>query len=98
MRFVQTIRVRADDPSALEELNARWHESEFGVAPGYLGSRILADRDRPGEYLIEVDFESADEAALNNGRPATEQWGAKLAAETVGDAEFANYDEILNVG
>ena len=98
MRFVQTIRVRADDASVLEELNAGWHESEFGAAPGYLGSRILADRDRPGEYLIEVDFESADQAARNNGREATEQWGAKLAAATVGDAEFSNYDQIFSVG
>ena len=98
MRFVQTIRVRADDPSVLEELNAGWHESEFGIAPGYLGSRILADRDRPGEYLIEVDFQSADEAAQNNGRQATEEWAAKLGAVTVGDAEFANYDQIFSVG
>ena len=98
MRFVQTIRVRADDPSVLQELNADWHVSEFGVAPGYLGSRILADRDRPGEFLIEVDFESADEAARNNGREATEQWGSKLAAAITGEADFTNYDEIFSVG
>ena len=98
MKFVQTIRVKSDDVSALEDFSSEWHESQAGVAPGYLGIRILADRDRPGEYLIVVDFASAEEAAKNNEREETQQGAPKLAEIITGDPEFANYDEVYQTG
>ena len=48
---------------------------------GYMGIRILADRETPGEYVIVADFgvvdpdvSAADEAARNNERPETQEW------------------------
>ena len=98
MQFVQTIHVKTDDVSALEDLAAGWHETQSGLAPGYQGSRILADRDRPGEYLMVVDFTSAEEAAKNNDREATAEWASKLAVLATEEAEFANYDQVFSVG
>lgn len=98
MRFTQTITVRAADAGALGELMAAWHEAEAGVAPGYLGGRLLADRDDPGRYLITVDFSSAEEAELNNDRAETAEWAAKLMKLVDGDIDWGNYDEVQSVG
>ncbi len=98
MRFTQTIAVRASDARALGDMMSEWHEAEAGVAPGYLGSRLLADRDQPGRYLVVVDFSSAEEAEENNNRPETQEWAGKLMALTDGEPEFGNYDEVHKVG
>ena len=69
MGFMQAIEVQAPDGSALAEHLAAWHAEQHGVAPGYQGYRLLADRDRPGRFTILVDFTSADAAEANNARP-----------------------------
>ena len=93
MRYVQTIAVRTTDGARLADMMNEWHEAEAGVAPGYQSSRLLADRDNPGRYVLVVEFSSAEEADLNNDRPETNEWGAKLGAVIEGDPEFGNYDE-----
>lgn len=52
---------------------------------GYIGTRLLADRDRPGDYMMLADFAevdgdltAADEAEPNNRREAMERWAEKL--------------------
>ncbi len=98
MRFVQTIAVRVSDRGALAELMTQWHEAETGKAPGYQGSRLLADRDDPGRYTMLVEFSSAEDANRNNDRPETQEWAAKLAAVVDGEPEFGNFDEVHTVG
>ncbi len=98
MHFVQTIAVRSSDADAMKALLAEWHEAEAGVAPGYLGSRLLANREDPGQYLLVVDFESHAAAEKNNDRPETQQWAVKFNALLDGDATFGNYDEVQRVG
>ena len=98
MRFVQTIAVNAADPEALAALMTEWHEAEHGTAPGYQGSRLLADRDHPGRYLMVIDFASAEEAERNNDRPETAQWGAKLTELISSEPLFGNYEEAHSVG
>lgn len=98
MHFVQTMAVRSSDVDAVKALLAEWHHAEAGVAPGYLGSRLLADRDEPGRYLLVVDFDSHAAAEKNNDRPETQEWAAKFNALLEGDAAFSNYDEVQRVG
>lgn len=98
MKFVQTILVRSSDGAALADLMAAWHAGEFGNAPGYLGSRMLVDREAPNRYQLIIDFSSAEEAQLNNDRPETQAWAAKLSAVIDGDPEFSNFDELQAVG
>lgn len=98
VRYVQTMSVQAGDPEALEQLLTTWHEAEAGIAPGYIGSRLLADRDHPGRYMILVDFSSAEEAEKNNDRPETQEWAAKLGALIESDAAFGNFDEVRAIG
>ena len=48
---------------------------------GYIGTRLLADRDEPGRYVILAEFAEVDgdltpaeEAERNNRREETERW------------------------
>lgn len=98
MRFTQTMAVRATDGEALGNLMSAWHAAEAGVAPGYLGSRLLADREDPGRFLIVVDFASFEEAELNNDRAETANWAGRLMDLVDGDVAWGNYDEVETVG
>lgn len=98
MSFTQTITVRAPDADGLAELMRRWHDEQAGVAPGYRGARLLADRDEPGRYVIEVDFTSLEEAQANNDREATRTWAGRLE-ELVEDAPaYGNFDVAFTTG
>jgi quinol monooxygenase YgiN len=97
MRFVQSVAVRTSSPTALKVLMQEWHEAESGRAPGYLGSRLLADRDDPTRFMLVVEFSSAAEAELNNDRSETQAFGARLAALIDGTPRFRNYDEVQTV-
>ena len=98
MRFAQTMAVRAADRGALSDLMSSWHEAEAGVAPGYLGSRLFADRDDPGRFLMVVEFSSAEEAASNNDRSETREWASRLQALIDGEPEFGNFDLVHSLG
>ncbi len=98
MAYTQTVAVRASDGHTLANIMSEWHEAEAGVAPGYLGSRLFADRDDPGRFVILVDFSSVEEAERNNDRPETQQWAERLQQLIDGEPEFSNFDEIHRVG
>jgi quinol monooxygenase YgiN len=92
MAFIQTIDVQTPDGSALAEHLTAWHAEQGGVAPGYQGYRLLADRDRPGQFRIVVDFNSAADAKANDGRPETAARAAKLSELTTATPSFGNFD------
>ena len=91
MAFTQTMTVQAGSAEPLIELLDAWHRDENGVAPGYQAARLLADQDRPGRYVVEVEFSSEDEARQNNTRPETQNWAAKLQGLAQGEPEYRNY-------
>jgi hypothetical protein len=100
--FSQTITVRADDPWPIVDLLAEWDLNQAtSDIMGYMGTRILADRDQPGVYVIIADFgivdpnvSAADEAARNNDRPETREWARRLLELIDGEAEYRHFDEI----
>jgi hypothetical protein len=68
---------------------------------GYMGTRLLADRERFGRYVIIADFgvvdpnvSAADEAARNNTRPETRAWAERLREVIDGEPEYHHFDEI----
>ena len=68
---------------------------------GYMGTRILADREKPGQYVIIADFgvvdpdvSAADEAARNNARPETEAWALRFRQLIDSEPEYHHFDEI----
>lgn len=100
--FSQTITVRCDDPAPIVELLAEWDVNQAtSDIMGYMGTRVLADREKLGQYVIIADFgvvdpnvSAADEAARNNLRPETQEWAARLLELIDGEPEYHHFDEI----
>jgi hypothetical protein len=106
MRFAQAIRVRCDDPEGLVQLLAEWDEGQATTeVMGYIGTRLLADRDEPGCYMILAEFAEvtgdltpAEEAERNNQREETERWAQKLRSLVEGEPDWVHYDELYRTG
>ncbi len=106
MKFAQGIRIRCDDPEALVELLAEWDEGQSATeVMGYIGTRLLADRDQPGSYMILAEFAEVDgdltpaeEAERNNQREETERWAAKLRSLVADEPEWIHFDELYRTG
>ncbi|MBM3658276.1 MAG: hypothetical protein FJW95_02075 [Actinobacteria bacterium] len=100
--FSQTIAIRCEDPTPLIELLEQWDVDQASAdIMGYMGIRLLADREEPGRYLIVADFgvvdpdvSAADEAARNNERPETQATSAAMLAHCIGEPEYHDYDEL----
>jgi hypothetical protein len=106
MRFNQGIRIRCADADAIVQLLTEWDQLQSTTdVMGYIGTRLLADRDAPGEYIILAEFAevdgdltAADEAERNNHRIETEQWATKLRSLVDGEPEWIHYDELYRTG
>lgn len=106
MRFTQGIRVRCADGKALAQLLQEYDRNQSSMdVMGFIGARLYAVRDNPGQFLIMADFAEVDgtltaaqEAESNNQRNETTGWYAKLTAAIDGEPEFINYDEIYRTG
>ena len=106
MKFAQGIRVRCADPKALVQLLAEWDQGQATTdVMGYIGTRLLADRDEPGSYLILAEFAEVDgdltpaeEAERNNQREETERWAQKLRELVDGEPDWIHYDELYRTG
>jgi hypothetical protein len=100
--FSQTITIRSDDPAPIVALLAEWDRNQAtSDIMGYMGTRLLADRARPGQYMIVADFgvvdpdvSAADEAERNNTRPETREWAARLLELIDGEPEYHHFDEM----
>jgi quinol monooxygenase YgiN len=92
MSFTQTMTVQADSADELTKLMEGWHRDQKGAAPGYEGARLLADRDAPGTYVIEVDFASAEAAETNSARPETQEWAQRLRNIAQGEPAYHDYE------
>jgi len=102
LNFSQTISFRCDDPKILIEMLEQWDLQQAAAdIMGFMGARLLADREDPGHYLIIADFgvvdpdvPAAEEAARNNERPETQAWAAHFAEVVDGPPVYGHYDEL----
>ena len=106
MRFSQEMRVRCSDPDALVELLTDWDRGQAASEiMGYIGTRLLANRDEPGAFVIlsefaevEGDLTAVEEAERNNQREETERWVTRLRELVEGEPEWVHYDELYRTG
>jgi hypothetical protein len=106
MRFTQGIAVRCGDADALVELLAEWDRLQSATEiMGYIGTRLLADRQDPTRFMILAEFAevdgdltAAEEAERNNQRAETEQWATKLRSLVEGEPEWVHFDELYRTG
>ncbi len=102
LNYTQTMAVRCDDPDQLVEMATAWDlQQATSDIMGYMGMRLLADREDPGRYVlfaefgvIDPDVSAAEEAARNNDRPETQAANARILEVIDGDIEYHDYDEI----
>ena len=102
VNFSQMISVRCDDPSVLIDMLQQWDVQQAASdLMGYMGTRLLADRERPGQYVLIADFgvidpdvSAADEAQRNNERAETKAWAARLLDVVEGEPEYRHFDEL----
>jgi hypothetical protein len=100
--FVQTITFRSDSLEELIDLGSQWDRQQAeGDIMGYVGMRILADRDDPGRYILVAEFGMVDpevsafeEAQRNNARPETQAAARRLIESAQGEIEWHHYDEV----
>lgn len=100
--FSQMITVRCADPTRIVELLAEWDlDQATSDIMGYMGTRLLADREKLGHYVIIADFgvvdpevSAADEAARNNARPETHAFAQRLREVLDGEPDYHHFDEI----
>ena len=100
--FTQTISIHCDDPAPIIALLEQWDVDQASAdIMGYMGIRLLADREEPGHYLVIADFgvvdpdvPAADEAARNNERPETQATAAKMLEHAIGEPVYHDYDEL----
>jgi hypothetical protein len=103
-KFSQTITFRSDQPETLVALAQEWDALQASQdIMGYVGVRILADRDNPGRYVMIADFGVVDpditpaqEAFINNERPQTQTFAERFRAVSIGEPEWHHYDEIYS--
>ena len=102
VNFSQMISVRCDDPSVLIDMLQQWDVQQAASdLMGYMGTRLLADRERPGQYVLIADFgvidpdvSAADEAERNNERAETKAWAARLLDVVEGEPEYRHFAEL----
>jgi hypothetical protein len=106
MKFAQAISIRTDDPDAVARLLAEWDHGQASTEiMGYIGTRLLADRDDPGHFLIVAEFAQVDEdvpsvteAERNNQREETERFAQALRELVDGEPEWLHFDELYRTG
>jgi hypothetical protein len=102
LNFSQTISFRCDDPAPIIALLEQWDRDQAQAdIMGYMGLRLLADREEPGLYMVVADFgvvdpdvSAADEAQRNNERPETQATAARMRELMIGEPVFHDYDEL----
>jgi len=102
VNFTQTIEIRCADPSVIVRGLEEWDiEQANADVMGYMGTRLLADREDPERFVIiaefgvvDPDISAADEARRNNERPETQEWAERLRAIVLGEPVYHDYDEL----
>ena len=106
LNFCQTITVQCDDPAILVEMIEEWDRDQATTdIMGYMGSRVLRDREIPGRYVIVADFgvvdpdvPAAEEAQRNNDRAETQAWAERFRSVIDGEPQYHDYDELYRTG
>ena len=89
--FVQIMELKTSRIDEVEALSKRMQE-ERGDALLATKGTVTADRDRPGYYLVIVEFDSYEEAMKNSNDPATNKYAEQMGALLDGPPKFYNLD------
>jgi quinol monooxygenase YgiN len=97
MSFIQTISYITTKPEELQALSEQF-DRDNPDAPGFVGIKILKDRDKENTYLVIAEFENYEVAMENSARPETDAFAKKMSELVDGPPTFGNYDVIQTMG
>lgn len=93
MGFVQLIEFTTDNIDEVRAVGKEWEAATTGKRGAR--RRILAeDRDRPGTYVMVVEFPSYEEAMANSNLPETQEFSGRMMKAAGGEAQFRNLDTV----
>lgn len=106
MNFTQMITIHSKDPQAIVDLLKEWDANQAAAdIMGYVGTRVLVDRNEPGYVVVIADFAqvdpdvpAAEEAARNDDRAETQEWARRMREVIDGEPEYRNFDEWYRTG
>jgi hypothetical protein len=90
--FVQVIKAKTSDVSALGAQLERWLQEVRPGAIGYVGSTVGISDD--GTAYLFARFTDADSAAKNGGRPEQGAWWEQTAKLLDGEATFRESTDV----
>ena len=94
MKFVQTIAWRTSRVDEMRAVAERFQAENPDPGPGFLGLKMLKDRDRENSYLVVAEFESYELAKQNSARPEVDAFNKEMMALSDEPPTFGNYDVI----
>jgi len=100
--FTQAISFDCESPEVLIGMLREWDEQQAAMdAMGYMGTRLLADRECLDRYVMIVEFgvvdpdvSAADEAMRNNRREETKAFAARLRELVRDEPTYHHFDEL----
>jgi quinol monooxygenase YgiN len=93
VKFIQTVRFSTTRMDEMNALNDEY-DVEGSGAPGFLGAKVVKDRDRDNAYMVIAEFESYELAMENSARPDTDAFAKKMGELVDGEIAYGNYDVI----
>ena len=93
MTFIQTISFTTSRMDEMQKLMDAY-DDEPQSRPGFIGSKVLKDRDKENTFLVIAEFESYELAMENSARPETDTFAKQMAELSDGSPAFTNYDLI----
>jgi hypothetical protein len=94
MAFIQTISFITSRIDEIAALGEEYEREQSGQARGFVGTRILKDRDRENAYMLIAEFGSYELAMENSARPETDAMARRMAELVEGSITYGNYDVI----
>jgi quinol monooxygenase YgiN len=94
VKFVQTIAWKTSRVDEMRAVAERFQAENPDSGPGFLGLKMLKDRDRENSYLVVAEFESYELAMQNSARPEVDAFSKQMMALADEPPTFGNYDVI----
>lgn len=96
MGFVQVIEFTTGNIDGVRAVGQEWEAASTGKRKATRRT-IAEDRDRPGTYLIMVEFPSYEAAMENSKLPETQEFSGRMMAAAGSEATFRNLDVVETV-
>ncbi|MCX4880013.1 hypothetical protein [Streptomyces sp. NBC_00847] len=92
MKFVQIVDFETDRIEDMQTLSEEMEKKFAGRSGGPTHQLVLHDRNKPGRYLVVIEFNSYEEAMRNSNDPETTKMAERMAALCTRPPSFTDCD------